>query len=139
MLVMHRSQSQDTGLRGRTVSGAPRHCHHRPLLPSSNRVPGHAALKRETIPSSGSSDSEKGIHSGERRRTGSSPSSPKRHGSRSRESSPRQHGGSTSSCEEIPLEDLSRIHSARHGSPSIRRRSASGLPQVIFNFQYIFI
>lgn len=128
---MHRSQSQDTGLRGRTASGAPRHshCHHRPLLSTSNRVPGHAALKRETAPSA-SSDGEKSLHSGERRRTSSSPSSPKRHGSRSRESSPRQHGGSTSSCEEIPLEDLSRIHTTRHGSPSIRRRSASGLPQV---------
>lgn len=128
---MHRSQSQDTGLRGRTISGAPRHshCHHRPLLPSSSRVPGHAALKRDTIPAS-NSDGEKSLHSGERKRTSSSPSSPKRHGSRSRESSPRQHTGSNSSCEEIPLEDLSRIHSARHGSPSIRRRSASGLPQV---------
>lgn len=128
--LMHRSQSQDTGLRGRAVSGPPRHshCHHRPLLPSSNRVPGHAALKRDTLPAT-SSDGEKSLHSGERRRTSSSPSSPKRHGSRSRESSPRQHGGSNSSCEEIPLEDLSRIHSTRHGSPSIRRRSASGLPQ----------
>lgn len=134
MTVMHRSQSQDTGLRGKTAPGAPRHthCRHRPLLSSSNRVPGHAALKRESVPSATSSEGEKTLHAGERKRTGSSPSSPKRHGSRSRESSPRQHAGSTSSCEEIPLEDLSRIHSTRLNSPSIRRRSASGLPQVLY-------
>ncbi|GBO16128.1 hypothetical protein AVEN_26435-1 [Araneus ventricosus] len=118
---MHRSQSQDTGLRGKTASGSLRHshCHHRPLLPSSSRVPGHAAILKHGEPE------EK--RSTERRRTSSSPSSPRRHGSRSRESSPRQ----SASSEEIPLEDMSRVHSSRHGSPSIRRRSSSGLPQVV--------
>ncbi|KAF8772001.1 Protein CLEC16A like protein [Argiope bruennichi] len=117
--LMHRSQSQDTGLRGKTASSSlrPTYCHHRPLLPSSSRVPGHAAILKHSEPE------EK--RSSERRRTSSSPSSPRRHGSRSRESSPRQ----SVSSEEIPLEDMSRIHNARHGSPSIRRRNSSGLPQ----------
>ncbi|CAL1291275.1 unnamed protein product [Larinioides sclopetarius] len=117
--LMHRSQSQDTGLRGKTASGSLRHshCHHRPLLPSSSRVPGHAAILKHAEPE------EK--RPSERRRTSSSPSSPRRHGSRSRESSPRQ----SASSEEIPLEDMSRVHTSRHGSPSIRRRSSSGLPQ----------
>lgn len=119
--LMHRSQSQDTGLRGKTTSGSIRHshCHHRPLLPSS-RVPGHAAILKhgDHLP-----PDEK--RTSERRRTSSSPSSPRRHGSRSRESSPRQ----SASSEEIPLEDMSRMHGSRHGSPSIRRRSTSGLPQ----------
>ncbi|GFW51131.1 protein CLEC16A homolog [Trichonephila clavipes] len=120
--LMHRSQSQDTGLRGKATSGSIRHshCHHRPLLPSS-RVPGHAAILKHSdhLP-----PDEK--RTSERRRTSSSPSSPRRHGSRSRESSPRQ----SASSEEIPLEDMSRIHGSRHGSPSIRRRSTSGLPQI---------
>ncbi|XP_071033380.1 protein CLEC16A homolog isoform X2 [Parasteatoda tepidariorum] len=129
--LMHRSQSQDTGLKGKAAGSSIRHCHHRPLMSTSSRVPGHATILKhgESSHLSVSSDtSDKSLRSAERKRTGSSPSSPRRHGSRSRESSPRQHASSTSS-EEIPLEDLSRIHSSRHGSPSIRRRSSSGLPQ----------
>ncbi|XP_054722347.1 protein CLEC16A homolog [Uloborus diversus] len=123
--LMHRSQSQDTGLRGRPTPGQARHCHHRPLMPT---FPGHVTMlkHRESGESSNASEiPEKSSRPSERRRN--SPSSPKRHGSRSRESSPRQQGAN--SCEEIPLEDLSRMHSSRHGSPSIRRRSTPGLPQ----------
>ncbi|GIY14224.1 protein CLEC16A homolog [Caerostris extrusa] len=119
-MLMHRSQSQDTGLRGKASSNSVRHCHHRPLLPTSSRVPGHAAMLKH--PEHPTAEERR---PSERKRTSSSPSSPRRHGSRSRESSPRQSGSS----EEIPLEDMSRIHGSRHGSPSIRRRSSSGLPQ----------
>ncbi|KAG8195139.1 hypothetical protein JTE90_023316 [Oedothorax gibbosus] len=116
--LMPRSLSQDTGLRGKTSSSRHSHCHHRPLH-STSRVPGHATiLKRNEF----HQDSDK--RTTEHRRTSSSPSSPKRHGLRSRDSSPRQ--GSSTGSEEIPLEDLSKSH--RH-SPSIRRRSSSGLPQ----------
>ncbi|KFM81210.1 Protein CLEC16A, partial [Stegodyphus mimosarum] len=126
--LMHRSQSQDTGLRGKAVSSS--HARHRPLLPTSARVPGHATILKHSEASHISTNSdggEKSLRATERKRTSSSPSSPRRHGSRSRESSPRQHAGGSS--EQIPLEDLSRIHCSRHGSPSIRRRSSSGLTQ----------
>ncbi|XP_064478520.1 protein CLEC16A-like isoform X2 [Ornithodoros turicata] len=103
--TMHRSQSQDTGLRGRSSTGPSSlsgpHMQYRPLFTSSAKVPGFAAAHR-----SGHRGSSGDIEGHHRRRSGSSPVS-RRSGSRSRESSPRlgQHGDFS---EEIPLEDLSR-------------------------------
>lgn len=115
--ALHRSQSQDTGLRGRTLCPSGSQGPYRPLFTSINKVPGFAKLKRE------SQSSETTII--ERRRTNSSPLASSRN-SHSRDSSPRQHVSSSS--EEIPLEDLSKNWTSKH-SPNVGRKSASGLPQ----------
>lgn len=129
--VMPRSQSQDTGLRGKSATPSTgRQYMHRPLFTPVNKVPGYATMLKhdEAKHSHVATDlSDKSGTPSERRRTSSSPVLSRRQSPRSRESSPRQR--SSSSSEEIPLEDLSKSRGSRHSSPSIRRRSASGLPQ----------
>ncbi|XP_077490133.1 C-type lectin domain containing ema isoform X4 [Amblyomma americanum] len=99
--LMHRSLSQDTGLRGRagTVGTVPPHQPYRPLFTSSTKVPGFATAR------SGHRGSTGDIEGRQRRRSGSSPVSRGR--STSRESSPRMGHRSRDHSEEIPLEDLS--------------------------------
>lgn len=109
--VMHRSQSQDTGLRGRSSAGvggggphAGAHPVYRPLFTSSAKVPGFAAAAAHRNDHKGSTGDAEGRH---RRRSGTSPVA-RRSGSRSRESSPRLGQQHDDLSEEIPLEDLSR-------------------------------
>lgn len=99
--LMHRSLSQDTGLRGRsaTTAGAAPHQPYRPLFTTSSKVPGFATAR------SGHRGSVPDIEGRQRRRSGSSPVSRGR--SSSRESSPRLGHKSRDHSEEIPLEDLS--------------------------------
>ncbi|XP_067143421.1 protein CLEC16A isoform X2 [Centruroides vittatus] len=120
--ALHRSQSQDTGLRGRTLCPSGSQGPYRPLFTSINKVPGFAKLKRESQTSETTTV--------ERRRTNSSPLASSRN-SHSRDSSPRQRANSSS--EEIPLEDLSKNWSSRHNSPNLSRKSSSGLPQARIN------
>ncbi|XP_023229804.1 protein CLEC16A homolog [Centruroides sculpturatus] len=120
--ALHRSQSQDTGLRGRTLCPSGSQGPYRPLFTSINKVPGFAKLKRESQSSETTTV--------ERRRTNSSPLASSRN-SHSRDSSPRQRANSSS--EEIPLEDLSKNWSSRHNSPNLSRKSSSGLPQARIN------
>lgn len=98
---MHRSQSQDTGLRGRTSSA---HQPYRPMFTSSAKVPGFATARAGHRGSVGDIEAERR----QRRRSGSSPVPRHRSASRSRESSPRLNDRSREQSEEIPLEDLSR-------------------------------
>ncbi|XP_077526943.1 C-type lectin domain containing ema isoform X2 [Haemaphysalis longicornis] len=99
--LMHRSLSQDTGLRGRSAAtaGAAPHQPYRPLFTTSSKVPGFATAR------SGHRGSAPDIEGRQRRRSGSSPVSRGR--SSSRESSPRLGHKSRDHSEEIPLEDLS--------------------------------
>ncbi|KAL3236899.1 hypothetical protein MRX96_022153 [Rhipicephalus microplus] len=102
--LMHRSLSQDTGLRGRAgtagAAGPPTHHQpYRPLFTTSSKVPGFATAR------SGHRGSAGDIEGRQRRRSGSSPVSRGR--STSRESSPRLGHRSRDHSEEIPLEDLS--------------------------------
>ncbi|XP_065302380.1 protein CLEC16A isoform X2 [Dermacentor albipictus] len=112
--LMHRSLSQDTGLRGRagTVGGAgpPHHQPYRPLFTTSSKVPGFATARTGHRGSTGD------IEGRQRRRSGSSPVSRGR--SSSRESSPRLGHRSRDHSEEIPLEDLSTRALPAAGSPS---------------------
>lgn len=120
--LMHRSLSQDTGLRGRTGTtggtGPPHHQPYRPLFTTSSKVPGFATAR------SGHRGSTGDIEGRQRRRSGSSPVSRGR--STSRESSPRLGHRSRDHSEEIPLEDLS---TRVTGSPSpVQTRPCSGSP-----------
>lgn len=121
--LMHRSLSQDTGLRGRTGTAGsagppPHHQPYRPLFTTSSKVPGFATAR------SGHRGSAGDIEGRQRRRSGSSPVSRGR--STSRESSPRLGHRSRDHSEEIPLEDLS---TRVTGSPSpVQMRPCSGSP-----------
>lgn len=121
--LMHRSLSQDTGLRGRAgtagAAGPPTHHQpYRPLFTTSSKVPGFATAR------SGHRGSAGDIEGRQRRRSGSSPVSRGR--STSRESSPRLGHRSRDHSEEIPLEDLStRVTGSQ--SP-VQMRPCSGSP-----------
>ncbi|XP_029847896.2 protein CLEC16A homolog isoform X3 [Ixodes scapularis] len=119
--LMHRSQSQDTGLRGRKAAvaaaggGCPAAPHqpYRPLFTTSTKLPGFAEARTGHRGSAGD------IEERRRRRSGSSPVGGRnRSASRSRESSPRLSHRPRDQSEEIPLEDLSRRGAGCQVAPS---------------------
>lgn len=117
--LMHRSQSQDTGLRGRkaaaaAASGAPcvPHQPYRPLFTTSTKLPGFAEARTGHRGSAGDVEGRR------RRRSGSSPVGRNHSASRSRESSPRLSHRPRDLSEEIPLEDLTRRGAGCQVAPS---------------------